>query len=182
VGSLYTRNSNKRDLYGELGFRYFASKGTPASRYLYQFVQGGQRKNKASEVLLAGKGIIPRGSFIVMARTAPKNQYGNVSAGTYERMLSAVGAQREQGSTSNSRKGGRGGNRARYFIGTPRGGNRTRAIYERKSGVLRPLWFIVPRATYRASFPIVHMVEGQVKHNFQMILDNSLKMSVRMAK
>lgn len=179
VNSMYIQVSTKKSLYGEIGFRYKAEGGTPASRYLISHVEGGQNLNKPSENLLARRRIIPRGSHLVASDAVKKNQYGNVSPGTYSKILSALQARTEQGSIQNTRNKGKA---AKYFAGTPRGGSRPFAIYERLRGKLRPLFMVVQRTQYKARFPIVSMVQVQVDWHLEKQFNRAIELAIKTAK
>ncbi|HBY59943.1 MAG TPA: hypothetical protein DEH78_08970 [Solibacterales bacterium] len=90
---LYTKATADKPI-AEIFLRNEASKGTPPSRYLARQVWGGPREHKPFEFLLREKaGILGGDEFIVPARTAPLDPYGNVPAGVVRAILSdlAVG-------------------------------------------------------------------------------------------
>lgn len=70
-------------------------KGEPALVYLSHNIHGGRRAEKRSESLLRRAGILFPGYYTVPADGARFDQYGNMSAGQMQEILSAVGAQRD---------------------------------------------------------------------------------------
>jgi hypothetical protein len=148
------------------------------------FVHGGSRPFKRSETLLQQKGIVPKGHFLIQAKAAAKNQYGNIPASKYNQMLSGLGAQldtaQRSSMTSGRRKTRR--NAQRFFAGTPRGGNRSFAIYERLRGKIRPLFFISSKANYKKRYEIQKMVNGIVRHEFPKFFERNMAEALRTAK
>jgi hypothetical protein len=180
VNSLYSSYATKKNLYAEVGYREWATKGTPAYKYLSPNVYGLDRPQKASERLLERRGLIPRGSRLVATKAVSKNQYGNVPGGMYTRILSGLGAHTQAGFTANSRRGSK--NAKRYFIGTPRGGTRPAGIYERFKGHIKPLFFIESKAHYRPMFHIQDLVEQAVAKAWVWNFDTSMKIALDNAK
>jgi hypothetical protein len=180
INSLYSSYATKKNLYSEVGYREWATKGTPAYKYLSPNVYGLDRPQKASERLLERKGLIPSGSKLVMSKAVRKNQYGNVTGGMYTRILSGLGAHMQAGFTANSRRGSK--KARRYFIGTPRGGTMPAGIYERFKGHIRPLFFIEPRARYKPVFHIQGLVEQAVAKTWAWNFDTSMRMALESAK
>lgn len=77
---------------GFVGIRDYATKGTPASKYLAPEIEGGGRNTKRFERRLAFAGVVPAGSELIPGRGAPIDQYGNVSAPFISMMLSQMRA------------------------------------------------------------------------------------------
>lgn len=107
------RKATKESLYGELFLRDEVGDGIAPDKYLRFEVRGGQRAAKRSEVLLRRAGILGGGEFIVPARRAPLDEFGNVPARTITAILSDLQAQFDetQNSTLKSRRSRLGKNR-----------------------------------------------------------------------
>lgn len=140
------------------------AKGDPALVYLAHNIRGGPRVEKRSEFLLKRAGIMPGDTFVVPGDGARIDQYGNISPGQIQQILSALGAQRDK--LQNSR-GGDGKRKrraskdtAQYFVANAFS-KRTETkhlfpgVYERYGDVskfrIRPvLIFVTKVPTYKA--------------------------------
>jgi hypothetical protein len=56
--------------------------------FMHTQVDGGKRKSKGAENLLRAKGVLPAGMGYLPGADAPRDQYGNLSAGTRSQVLS----------------------------------------------------------------------------------------------
>jgi hypothetical protein len=140
-----------------------AGQGTPAAKYLMPQITGGDRSAKGFEVKMRAVGILKQNEFIVPG-AVKLNQYGNVSAGLFTKILSDQGAladpmSNRAGTWARASHLARfnfteATKRSKYFVATIKG---TRAIWERqaKSGP-KPILIIVGHApTYRKRFDFV---------------------------
>ena len=124
--STYVSFASPNKLAAEVGFKDFASGGTPAGRYLNPLVQGGPRRTKPHERLLWASGAVPRGRFLVPTGVTPLafNAAGNIPSSKYIQVLSRVKSLREVGSTQNvtgSRRSQAKRSDRDYFVGRPGG-------------------------------------------------------------
>jgi len=110
LNSLMLRPATKQRQYAEVWFKDFAPKGTPAAKYLLPQVRGGSRSNKRFEGALRHGGVLGRDEYAIPARGAPKDSYGNVRRGLYQRILSDLGSSRD--ASQNSKGSGK------FFVGT----------------------------------------------------------------
>lgn len=167
MNSTYVRPASKSDPRAWVGFRDFAGKGTPASRYLLPNVEGGARRAKGSEVQLRAAGLLPAGYFAVPGEEAELDAYGNMRRGQVVKILSAVRAFGEQGYTANrSRTAASRGKRRNetYFVAPP--GNRSSlppGIYRRDAADPRPVIIFVKAPQYRPRFRFYEIVEKTVR-------------------
>lgn len=133
------------------------NKGTPAAAYLQPQIEGGTRRVKAMEQVLARRGLLPAGWFAVPAREAPLDAYGNVPRGFVVRMLSDLQAF-EADSGLNRKPGRRKGRKAvNAFFAVRPGSNVNKhlkpGIYWRLPGKMLVCVFVfVNKVTYRARF------------------------------
>jgi hypothetical protein len=184
IKAMYVQKATKHSLYAELGYKEWAHKGTASVKIMGHFVRGGTRPFKRSEKLLQQKSLIPKGHFLIQSKAATKNQYGNIPASKYNQMLSGVGAQldtAQRSSRTSARRKTR-NNAQRFFVGTPRGGNRAFAVYERLRGKLRPLFMVSARASYKPRYNIRRMVETTIRQNFERNLNVAMEYAIRTAK
>jgi hypothetical protein len=90
--STYVTFANPNRLRAEVGFKQFATKGTPAGKYLSAMARGGDRSQKRSESILRGAGAIGSGQYITPLRGWQGDPYGNVPRGTMSMVLSQLKA------------------------------------------------------------------------------------------
>jgi hypothetical protein len=190
--STYVRFAKPTDLSVEVGFKQFASKGTPAGRYLQPMAGGGGRRNKSSELQLQRKGLLRVGEYIVPADVTPLrlNSYGNLTGGTYTQLLSRLGGFGEQGYTANVSRAAASQAKRRqrdYFLGQP--GGLPRGIQARvgprpkgnPGGIGRPVTSNLPRGfhtvfyitgqpRYKATFPIRDLLSQGFERSWRVEL------------
>lgn len=83
--------------------RFTAKKDTPPFKYAAPNVFGGVRGLKRFEVALRYFGLMAADEYAVIAKGYPTNAYGNLTAGTYRRLLSQLKASEiVAGATSNA--------------------------------------------------------------------------------
>ena len=90
--STYVTFANPNRMRAEVGFKQFATKGTPAGKYLSAMARGGDRSHKRSESILRGAGAIRSGQYITPLRAWQGDPYGNVPRGTMSMVLSQLKA------------------------------------------------------------------------------------------
>ena len=194
--STYTRFARPSDLSAEVGFKDFASGGTPAGRYLQPLVSGGPRRTKPHERLLWSSGVIPRGTFLVPTGVTPVklNQYGNVPPSQYFQMLSRLKSLREAGSTQNltgsSRSQGKRSDRD-YFVGRP--GGLPLGIYARlgkrpKTGSLNlprgfhTAFYLTRQPMVPAKFPIPTILGDAYQQTFSREIQQRIQAELLLGK
>jgi len=145
LNSLYTINSTKRRLIARVEHKT-GGKGTPASKYLRPEIEGGTRRQKASERIIADLAGVPNGVY-VPGPGAKLDSYGNVSGSFIRQILAQLRG------TSVKKKVG-------YFV-VRRGNSRGIAagVYQRTSTRIVPVLWVIPRATYQKRYDM----EGVVK-------------------
>ena len=70
---------------------------TPASAYMHWQVHGGRRSMKRLELALQKSGAMPTGHYVVPARAAQLDAYGNVSRSQVNQIISQLGTELETG-------------------------------------------------------------------------------------
>lgn len=189
--STFVRPANKATLSATVGFKDFAGKGTPASRYLMPQVAGGARVAKRSERALRAAGILPPGWFAMPGDSAELDSYGNMNRGQIVKILSSVRAFGEQGYLANrSRTRPSRGRRRKeqYFAAKPGNPGLPPGIYKRVPGsrdVLPVIAFVRQAPHYGPRLPFERIVRDvtarQLAREFYRALDEALASSRRRA-
>lgn len=187
LNSLYIKAARKNKPEARVWFKDYASKGTPAGKYMQPSVIGGTRRNKRFEKALTARGILPDGQFALPASGAALDSYGNVSRGLYVKVLSGLKAFGQQGYDANatdSARSRRKGNAARYFVATIDG---TSGIWERVKSAFgdgaRPLFVFTDSAPhYRVRVPFFKIAENIVKANYEKEFTVALRQAIETAK
>jgi hypothetical protein len=122
--------------------------GTTPENYLAPEVFGGGRNEKRLEKALRYMGVLKAGQWLMPGAAAELDAAGNLSGAKSKALLKTlqslrgVGGQRADGSRRKGRK-----LKNDLFVGTPRGGGRTRAgIWRREGHRLRPLFIFATQA------------------------------------
>jgi len=183
--STYVSFANPNRMRAEVGFKQFATKGTPAGKYLSAMARGGDRSHKRSESVLRGAGAIGRGQFIVPRREWQGDPYGNVPRGTMSMMLSQLKAY--QGSlsymnASNSARSQRKRAQAGQFFMSRSG----RAILYRAPGggsrdVETAFMVLDDAPNHERRFPIVRILNEEVERTYPRLIRSSLERELRRA-
>ena len=170
LNSLQIRTS-KSELTGEVGFKDFAGKGTPAGKYLQPEVFGGGRGLKRSEKIL--------GSYWVPGPGLKLDRYGNVSGGTITRILSQLRLFSEVGYTMNRRGSGRGRNPSRIFL--IRKGSSSHlhpGVWEAKGRSIKPLLLFVDSPQYSARLKFADIGKKVIKERMQTRFSEAIKANI----
>jgi hypothetical protein len=183
--STYVSFANPNRLSAEVGFKQFATKGTPAGKYLSAMARGGDRSHKRSESVLRGAGAIGRGQYIVPRREWQGDPYGNVPRGTMTMMLSQLKAfggslsyMNASGSARSQRKRAQAG---QFFMS--RSG---RAILYRPPGgdsrdVETAFMVLDDAPNHERRFPIVRILNEEVAREYPRLIKSSLEAELRRA-
>lgn len=155
--------------------------GTRPEDYLLPNVVGGPRKEKRFERNMRYAGILARGHFAVLGQGAKLDQYGNLSKGQIQKILTATKSNfdpaQNRTKSARSRKNAR---TAQFFVGglptvSIVGGEmvktasriKTPGIYERVGRGIRPvLIFTSKRPNYRKRLDFDQIVEARAKQDF----------------
>jgi len=177
------KKATKRSMSAEIFARDFAGKGTPGWKYLTPEVFGGARAMKRFERALGAK--FGSGQS-VPGRGADLNQYGNISQGQIEKLLTALGAaDTTAGHRSNRRGRGRGARRREtYFVAHSKQDGSILGIYKVVSaGHVEPVLIFPKRApSYRKRFPYRETAEKSFATNKDAYFTQALKDAIATAK
>ena len=167
IRSVFVRRAKPDKLQAFVFIRDEAAKGTPPVKYLAPQVLGGGRRAKRFERALRATGVLAAGEFAYIGKKAPIDQYGNIRAGTYTRILSQVRSSRDpaQNVSDTPRAASRRG--AQYFVPRP-GSNLKRGVYERKGRTVLPiLIFSTDEPSYKRRLDFVGIVRGVFVERYQ---------------
>lgn len=138
-----------------IGFK--AVRGGSAGHYLEPLVFGGGRRQKRAEQRLNNAGIRERWLMPTGLSPARLNRYGNVSSGTYVKVLSQLKAMSTSGSDANATgsRRSKAKRKAQPFFVQKIRGSKNRAVYARIGNrKIRPVFVLTDNAPrYRRQFP-----------------------------
>jgi hypothetical protein len=166
------------------------ARGTP-DQYLRAQTKGGQRRPKAFEKLLINRGLMPPGMYAIPTSAAPKDQYGNVSAGYFNRIMSQLRIATDP--LSNATAASRKRKKTRtsgYFVAYP-GRLQTKhlaaGIYERIGtgfgSAIRPIFIYTDSApTYRRRLDFDGIVRKAVETHLAYNFEQAFRLAERTAR
>jgi len=160
-------------------------RGTP-DQYLRSQVKGGARRPKAFEKLLINRGLMPPGMYAVPTSATPKDPFGNVSAGYFNRIMSQLRIATDP--LSNATPASKKRRRTRtsgYFVAYP-GRTQTKhltpGIYERIGtgfgSAVRPIFIYTDQApTYKARLPFDKIVSRTADNWLRIFFEKGFKIA-----
>jgi hypothetical protein len=183
--STYVSFANPNRMRAEVGFKQFATKGTPAGVYLSAMARGGDRPAKRSEQVLRRAGAIRSGQYIVPRRDWQGDPYGNVPRGTMSMVLSQLKAYRGDLASlnaSNSARSQRKRAQAGQFFMSRSG----RAILYRPPGgnsrdVETAFMILDDAPNHEKRFPIVRLLNEEIDRNYPRLIQTSLRKELEKA-
>ena len=167
--AFFVQKSKKRQL---IAFVFAEDRrGKDRARYLRFGIQGGQRPQKGLDVFfergVPNDGTIPNGAFFIPTGLVKTNAAGNVTNATLKRITKGL---------NSSPRGG-------FFIGTPRGGNRSPGIYRRSRSVLQPYFIATTdKPDYRPRFDIQSIGNKVVQRRFGTHFNQALSKALSTAR
>lgn len=163
LSSTYTKSAAKDNLVAEVGLKNYASKATPAVKFLQPQVRGGSRRMKRFEKALQSVGAMPAGFRAVPGAAAQRDKFGNIKPSQIVQILSWFKAFPDAGYKANMsdkrraslQKGSKTRQGFAYFAGRP--GNRLPdGIWQRfafaKGSAIKPVIIFVRNANYKAIY------------------------------
>lgn len=191
LDSLMLRPASKTNLVAFVWLKDYAGKGTPAVKYLWSEVAGGNRRFKRFELALQRIGVLPRDRYISPGLGAELDQYGNVNKGQIVQILSWFQAFAEQGYRANMTDAGRArlkkgtkktGRGFEYF--TPRPGSRLApGIYKRfgfaRGSAIKPIFMFVKTPSYARRFPFFEVGQKICDARMTINIQESLAAAIR---
>lgn len=191
LNALQLTPGNKAKPEAKVWFRAFG--GMPAERYLGPQVFGGVRIHKRLEKHLHRAGLLPRGHFLVPARGAPLDSYGNVKRSEYAKILAQLQAAHDphQRESAKSRKRQLRSMGVRYvWLGGASGGRgvtgaASAGIFMTKGGgggVLTPVFRAVSSVKYRKRFAFFELANQVIDRAFGAELERAVTDALDSAK
>jgi hypothetical protein len=171
LSSVLVQKAENQNLSAFISIKDQAIKGTPPSKFLGPEIYGGERSHISTERQLAKEGIIEPNEYLIPWK-APRNQYGNVSPGLYNKVLSglqaATDAYQNSPAAGQGYKGTRKGRRKKYdFFAVRRKG--TTIIFEKKlnssgDGHVTPLFVSADKVSYKPRLKFYETVRAVMAH------------------
>lgn len=172
----FVRPATKSNLTAEVKIKDEAIKSLPPIAWLGAEIYGGKRALKASERLLQRAGKMPPGQYLVPTRNAPLDQYGNVSRGQMQRILSDVRAQRDPTANRGKTKRRKGQALPQRYFSTWPVSKRTAHL---KPGIwlsttafggsaARPVFLFASSPRYRVRLQFEKVVDGAARSRFPL--------------
>jgi hypothetical protein len=194
INSTYVRPATKADLTASIELKDFASKGTPARKYLGPQVIGGGRNVKRFERRLDYAGHTD-GAQLFPVRGAEIDQYGNVSRAQIVRILSrlkAFGDTAQNVGDKTTRRLARKGllvkhqgvGASDYFIARSKADGHPLGIYRLVSkGKVQPVMIFARHAPrYRPRLDFVGFMTARFARNFGPLLQQRLREAIATAR
>lgn len=172
LNSLFVKPATKTQQQSRVWLRDFAPKGTPATRYLMPQIEGGKREPKRSEKHLRHRGILRDNEFLVPARTAPLDKYGNISRASIVTMLSNLGAQFDPSQNTTT---------ARHRFFSQRSDGRL-IIFRKVRGQAEPFMIGVRSPHYEKRFAFFDVAERTVNAEFEAVFGSAIEQAIRTAR
>jgi hypothetical protein len=177
--STYVTFANPNRMRAEVGFKQFATKGTPAGKYLSAMARGGDRSHKRSETILRMAGAIRSGQYITPLRGWQGDPYGNVPRGTMSMVLSqlkAYGGSLSYMNASGSARSQRKRQTAGQFFMSRSG----RAILYRapdggRDSTETAFMVLDDAPNHERRFPIVRLLNEEVAREYPRLIESSLR-------
>lgn len=174
LNSLRVRPAKKEKLVGSLDVKDDApNNGTRPEDYLLPSVEGGGRKEKRFERNLRYAGILSQGQRAMIGRDAKVDQYGNMSRGEIQRILTAVRASFDPAQNrTGSAKSKKNAKKAPYLVAGLKWGGwttklKTPGIYIRDGREIKPvLVFTKKLPQYRKRLDFYGIADMRVKRDF----------------
>ena len=151
--------ARKTTLVAKVEFRDFGA-GTPAKRFLNPEVHGGLRSRKAHETQIKSKFNMKGRRFAMPGRDMPRNAFGNIAGGTFQKILSQLKAQRDPAQNASGSAKSKGKRKKQGFF-IPRKGRLSHVVFERKGDAVKPALVFTKPPRYPKRFPF-YEVAGQV--------------------
>lgn len=179
LNSVFIKASTKNNLVAEVSLKNWASKGTPAAKYLLPEIMGGSRSFKRSEMWLQNKGMLPLGEYMAPGLGATLNSYGNMNPGQLVQVLSVLNALPGGALTGKqwnalAKKNGR-RNAPEFFVGRPGGGTLPLGVWQRTKTGVKPILIFISSPSYQSRLNFTGVIEQVYTANFQDEFNKALR-------
>ncbi|WP_444905119.1 hypothetical protein ACJJIU_10515 [Microbulbifer sp. CnH-101-E] len=181
LNSVLVKKATKHSGVAKVFIRDQVSNGTAPSKYLAPSIMDVNRNDKRFERALRHMGVLPTGMYVVHGEAAKLNKHGNISVGTYKKILAELRAGTGvKKSGANSAQGPTG----KHFVGKVNG---VLGVWKRAGGKRRPsvkpiLIFLKGKPDYRKRFPFLRIAEGIARRHLPIELDKAMDHAIATAK
>lgn len=173
LNSLFVQPATKARQSSRVWLRDYAAKGTPATEYLLPHIEGGERTAKRTEVLLRRQGILGSSEFLVPGSGAPLDQYGNISRGQINTMLSNLRAQWDPYQNTPT------GRRTSFFAKRKQG---RLIIFRRQGKKIAPFMVGVKTPQYKVIFKFFEVAQRVVDRDYRAVFLGAIAQALRTAR
>lgn len=192
LNSLYVRGAKKTNLEAFVWLKDEAFKGTPATKYLLPHIQGTGRSVKRFERWMQGRGLLPKGMYVVPASGAPLDQYGNLRRGEFNKILTQIQANPDayQNQTAASKKRAAARKtktiKAQYFVGRPGNGKLPLGVWARyglgHGSAVKPVLLFVGQPHYKRDYRFHEVSDKSIKVNFPKRFKEAAEYAIQTAR
>lgn len=147
----------------------------------HQFA-GGTRYHKRLERWFAHRGLISRGEYLVPGEAARLDQYGNMSRGQIQQMLSQLRMSRDPAQDKTRSARSRASARRAGGMFWSHGTHLPRGVWLRAGRNVRPVLIVVRTATYRQRIDLQAIADRTQRKHFPRLFARSLADAVRTAR
>ena len=199
LNSLYVKQARVNDL---TAFIYPKDEGggTPAKKFLYSEIEGGDRHVKRFERALQSRGILPNGMYVTPGLGANLDAYGNISLGQIRQILSYFGsAEMNIGDKANMTdkkkaklaKGTKSKQGFVYFVSYGKGTWSGRqhlppGIYKRIGfswgSAIKPIFLFVKKPSYKSIFKFFEVGQKAAGETFAKNFREAMDEAIRTAR
>lgn len=185
ANSTYVSFANPNRMRAEVGFKQFATKGTPAGKYLSAMARGGDRSQKRSETILRTAGAIRSGQYITPLRGWQGDPYGNVPRGTMSMVLSQLkaygGSQSYMNASGSARSQRKRATAGQFFMSRSGRAILYRAPDGRRDSTETAFMVLDDAPNHERRFPIVRLLNEEVASVYPGAVRASLLAELRRA-
>lgn len=159
LNALQVKPATKSNMIASVEFRD-GGNGTPAKRFLNPEVYGGARSQKSHELQIAP--LLKGYSYLVPARSVPRDQYGNITRAVLRKVISQLRVSTDSHQNASSSKRSKAKRKSEAFFVNPRGN----MVMQRKGKIAAPFLVGVKSPNYRKRFPFHETGEAVVRDRF----------------
>ncbi len=182
LNGTFVKPATAKTLTAIVGWKDWAEKAVPASKFMLPQVQGGRRDLKSTEKMLQMKNYLPSGRFTVPGSAAKLDSYGNMSRGQLVQLISALQAFPERGYNANRNvikaraKLKKGVKLPEFFVGQPGGGRLPLGVYQRMhDNTIRPILIFVKSPNYKILIPFAAIANNVYTADFQEEFNRAMR-------
>jgi hypothetical protein len=174
MNALMVRHATKQTMVASVEYKDGFG-GTPAKRFLNPHVNGGARSLKSHELQIAP--LLRTSSYLVPARGMPVNAHGNVTGGTFRKIISQLKVSPDPiTNASGSARSRRKRKAVSYFVSATKD-----IVFERRGKDVKPALIGVRAPVYSKRFPFyetaARVVAQRMPVNFEIAFQRTMATS-----